>query len=97
MIDCKKMTWMQMSRLVLAVHTEMKRRNPIFINAYAPTVLAAGTLLREIAEGEAGNFSSECGPKEPKIRAKSATRHFAALAEELAFFDKVTTKVRKKR
>jgi hypothetical protein len=73
MIDCKKMTWMQMSRLVLAVHKEMKRRNPIFINAYAPTSLAAGTLLREITEGEAGNFTSEAGPKEPKVRRKKAT------------------------
>lgn len=71
--DCKKMTWMHMSKLVLAVHTEMKRRNPISINAYAPTVLAAGILLQEIAEGEADNFSSECGPKEPKVRKKKAT------------------------
>jgi hypothetical protein len=73
MIDCKKLTWMQMSKLVLAVHTEMKRRNPIFVNAYAPTVLAAGTLLREIAEGEVGNFTSEAGPKEPKVRRKKTT------------------------
>lgn len=62
-----------MSKLVLAVYSEMKRRNPIGVNCYAPTVKAASLLLREIAEGESGNFSSECGPKEPKVRKKKAT------------------------
>jgi len=68
MLDCKKMTWAQMAKTVHAIHAEMKRRNPIWINAYAPAVDAAAHLLDEIADGEAYNFSSECGPKEPKRR-----------------------------
>jgi hypothetical protein len=62
------MTWAQMAKTVHAIHAEMKRRNPIFINAYAPTVKLAAELLGEIAGGEASNFTSECGPKEPKVR-----------------------------
>ena len=67
-MNFKKMTWAQMAETVDAIHTEMKRRNPIGINLYAPTVKHAAFLLREIAGGEAGNFTSECGPKEPKKR-----------------------------
>ena len=64
-MNFKKMTWAQMAETVDAIHTEMKRRNPIGINLYAPMVKHAAFLLREIAGGEAGNFTSECGPKEP--------------------------------
>ena len=63
-IDCTKLTWQEMSDIVLSVHTEMKRRNPIGINFYAPTVKVAAELLEEIAGGEADNFTSEAGPKE---------------------------------
>lgn len=69
-IDYKKLTWMQMSRIVLSVHKEMKRRNPIGINMYAPYVQASAALLDEISLGEIDNFTSECGPKEPKRRKK---------------------------
>ena len=52
MIYAKTMTWAQMAETVDAIHTEMKRRNPIGINLYAPTVKAAVFLLREIAGGD---------------------------------------------
>lgn len=68
--DCTKLTWREMSKIVLSVHTEMKRRNPIGVNCYAPTVRQAAELLHEISEGEAYNFSSCCGPKEPKRKKK---------------------------
>lgn len=71
-LDCKTMTWAQMAETVQAIHVEMKRRNPIWINAYAGVVRHAAELLDEIAKGEASNFTSECGPKEPK-RAKKQT------------------------
>jgi hypothetical protein len=63
------MTWAQMAKTVHAIHVEMKRRNPIWINAYTGVVKHAAELLDEIADCEASNFTSECGPKEPK-RAK---------------------------
>ena len=70
MIDCSNMTWMQMYRVVVAVWKEMKKRNPIGINMYARYVEAGAAALKEIAEGEVYNFTSECGPKEPKPRKK---------------------------
>jgi hypothetical protein len=66
MLDCTEMTWSQMSEIVHSVWVEMKRRNPIGINAYAPAVRRASDLLDEISEAEADNFTSETGPKEPK-------------------------------
>jgi hypothetical protein len=71
-LDCTKLTWMEMSKIVLSIHKEMKRRNPIGVNFYAGHVKCAADLLEEIAGGEAYNFSSECGPKEPRIRKKNA-------------------------
>ena len=70
MLDCKKLTWAQMAETVHAIHTEMKRRNPIWINAYAGVVKHAAELLDEIAGAEADNFTSECGPKEPAVKKK---------------------------
>jgi hypothetical protein len=69
-IDYAKLTWKQMSNIVLSVHKEMKRRNPIGINFYAGIVKGASDSLKEISGGEADNFTSECGPKEPKWRKK---------------------------
>ena len=71
MIDCSEMTWKQMSDTVFSIWKEINKRNPIGINLYSPTVLSAGMLLDEIANGEADNFTSECGPKEPKHRKKA--------------------------
>jgi hypothetical protein len=65
-MDIKKMTWKQIAKTVHAIHAEMKRRNPVWINAYAPTVKHAAEFLDEIANCEAEEFTSECGPKEPK-------------------------------
>jgi hypothetical protein len=67
-IDYSQLTWKQMSNIVLAIHKEMKRRNPIGINCYAGYVETAAAALLEISGGEADNFSSESGPKEPKWR-----------------------------
>ena len=75
-----KMTWAQMAETVDAIHTEMKRRNPIGINLYAPTVKTAANLLREVAGAEAGNFTSECGPKEPsRTKKRKYKTHWAKL------------------
>lgn len=69
-IDYTKITWKDMSDIVLSVHTEMKRRNPIGINFYDGYVKAAAEALKEISGGEQDNFTSEAGPKEPKVRKK---------------------------
>jgi hypothetical protein len=60
--DIRTMQWEQMSAIVLAIHAEMKRRNPIWISAYAPHVEHAAKLLAEIAAGESANPTSDCGP-----------------------------------
>jgi len=65
-----ELTWKQMSKIVSNIHKEMKRRNPIGINFYACYVETAAAALLEISGGEADNFTSECGPKEPKWRPK---------------------------
>jgi hypothetical protein len=69
--DASQLTYAKMSEIVLAIAHEIKRRNPIFINAYVPHILVSAALLKEISEGEAGNFTSECGPKEPKRQKKA--------------------------
>lgn len=69
-IDYSKLTWMEMSEIVHHIWVEMKDRNPIGINCYAPAVNHAADLLNEIARAEADNFTSECGPKESKRRKK---------------------------
>ena len=61
MIDYKCLTWEDMSAIVNEIAIEMKRRNPIGINMYAPTVKAAAYLLKEIADAEADNPTSEVG------------------------------------
>lgn len=68
--DYTKLTWMEMSRIVLAIYKEMKRRNPIGVNFYAGIVKGASDCLKEISGGEQDNFTSEFGPKEPKWRKK---------------------------
>lgn len=66
MLDCTEMTWSQMSEIVHSIWVEIKRRNPIGINMYAPVVKTAADLLDEIAEAEADHFTCEAGPREPK-------------------------------
>lgn len=55
MLDCKELTWSQMSELVHSVWVEMKKRNPIGINAYAPAVKHAADLLDELSDAESDN------------------------------------------
>jgi hypothetical protein len=54
----------QMAEIVRAIGGELKRRNPIGVNMYTRGLLRAYGDLMEISGGEAGNFTSECGPKE---------------------------------
>lgn len=69
-LDCTKLTWWEMHQIILSVYKEMKRRNPIFINAYTPVMWEASERLREISGAEAINFTSEHGPKEPKRKGR---------------------------
>lgn len=64
--DLSKMTYRQMADLIEAVGVEVKRRNPIGVNMYLQPVRVAWAMISEIADGEASNFTSECGPREPK-------------------------------
>lgn len=49
---------------VRAFACELERRNPIFVNAYAPAIFQAADLLQEISLAERSNFTSESGPRE---------------------------------
>ena len=51
-IDYKKLTWRELAQLVLEVWRETKRRNPIGVNAYAPSIFKAAELLVEITNAE---------------------------------------------
>jgi hypothetical protein len=62
-----RLTYREMADLVRSVREEVKRRNPIFVNAYTPHLDGAVGALEEISVGEARNFTSESGPKEPKV------------------------------
>lgn len=73
-IDTSNLTWKEMSDIVLSIHKEMIHRNPIGIHLYAGYVECAAALLLEISKGEADNFSSEAGPKEPKPRKKKGSK-----------------------
>lgn len=68
--DMSKMTYRQMVDLIKAVGVEVKRRNPIGVNLYIDRIREAWYAVDEIATGEASNFTSECGPREPKPRGK---------------------------
>ncbi len=57
------MYW-QMADIVIAIHNEIKRRNPIGVNAYTHYLKQAAGALEEISLGEIGNFTSEEGPTE---------------------------------
>lgn len=58
------MSYAEMSLNVRAFAIELERRNPIFVNAYTPTIFQAADLLQEISLAERRNFTSESGPRE---------------------------------
>lgn len=59
-------TYADMASLVLSIREEIKKRNPIFVNIYIVPIDNAVRAIESIAHGESENFTSECGPKEPK-------------------------------
>ena len=69
-LDLSKMTYRQMANLVEGIGVEIKHRNPIGVNLYMQPLRVAWAAVSEIADGEASNFTSECGPKEPKCPSK---------------------------
>jgi len=71
-LDFTKLTWEQMRDVVRALQIEMKRRNPIFINAYMGPLYAAHANLDEIAKAEKNHPTSEAGPRGKKKRKKNA-------------------------
>lgn len=68
MIDCTKLTYKQMAEVIEAIGIEIKRRNSIGVNMYIGFIRTAWAAVDEIANGEAHQFTSECGPREPKVR-----------------------------
>lgn len=60
----KKLTYHEMAEIVDQIRIEVKRRNPIFVNAYIPAFQACICALDEISHGEFHNRTSESGPKE---------------------------------
>lgn len=59
-----QLTYREMADLIRSIRGEVKRRNPIFVNAYTPHLDNAVAALEEISGGEARNFTSESGPRE---------------------------------
>ncbi len=66
MLDCSQLTYAQMADIIRAIWLEVKRRNPIGVNAYARSMMSALESMTEIADAEADNFTSEHGPIEPR-------------------------------
>ena len=66
-MQLNQLTYRQMADLVRSVRTEVKKRNPIFVNVYTQSLDEAVAALEEISGGEARNFTSESGPREPRI------------------------------
>ncbi len=65
-VDFTKLTYRQMADLIEAVGVEVKNRNSIGVNMYVGHIRQAWAAVNEIANGEAYNFTSESGPREPK-------------------------------
>jgi hypothetical protein len=61
-----RFTYWEMAALVRSIRREVKKRNPIFVNAYIPLLDGAVAALEEISAGEMKNFTSESGPRESK-------------------------------
>jgi hypothetical protein len=62
MLDCTQLTYREMADIIRAIRIEVKDRNPIFVNAYTPSLDQAIFALEEIHEGELANPTSESGP-----------------------------------
>lgn len=60
--ETETMTWTDLSDCVRVLWTEMKRRNPIGINCYEGSLAAAYFAIKEIADAEKHNPTSEHGP-----------------------------------
>lgn len=63
-LDCSRLSYLDMANVVRAVRKEVKRRNSLFVNAYVESLDAAVADLEEISAGEIANFTSESGPRE---------------------------------
>ena len=61
------MHYAEMAATVRLLWAEVKRRNPIGVNVYTGLLHAAFD-LDEISAAEAQHFTSEHGPKEPKVK-----------------------------
>jgi hypothetical protein len=70
MTDLKQMTFTQLAEVVESVWLEVKRRNPIFVNAYHAPFLAASKNLREIGKAEKDNPTCEAGPAQARRQYK---------------------------
>jgi hypothetical protein len=64
MLDCTQLTYRQMADIVRAIQSEVKGRNPIFVNMYIQPISDVICALEEIHDGEVDNPTSESGPEE---------------------------------
>ena len=63
-LDYTRLKYWQMAEIVDQIAKEIQARNPIRVNLYVHAIYQARDLIREISNGEAGNFTSESGPRE---------------------------------
>jgi hypothetical protein len=60
----QSLTFQDMADIIELMRKETKRRNPLGVNAYIPSIRAAFEAFEEIAEGERNNRTCEEGPME---------------------------------
>ena len=70
MKDLKNMTFSELAEVVESVWLEVKRRNPIGVNAYMSPFYVCRSLLRKIGLAEKGNPTCEAGPGIDKKKRK---------------------------
>ena len=64
MLDCSELTYQAMADIVRSIRIEVKKRNPIFVNAYIGAISVCIDALDEISSGEEENPTSEIWPDE---------------------------------
>jgi len=79
MVECSGLTYCEMAQIVNDIRLEVKRRNSIGVNLYVGALERAALDLWEISGGEQGNFTSECGPKEPRRKRGPVTLWYRPL------------------
>jgi hypothetical protein len=72
MLDCTEMTWEQLADVIRTVWWELKRRNPIGVNLYAPAFSGVINVLDEVEKAEREDPTCEAGPGSEEKHAQAS-------------------------